>query len=610
MQSDEIRAIHRRVHDTRYSPDMASRDESMNNVRMVRRGRIDELFPDGFADALPHSTVANMVDTAARDSAEMMSPLPALACASGNMATQSDETRAAKKNKIGSYYWTKSKLAKQMSRFADSYLSYAYGIFITEPDFEHGCPKIRVESPFGVYYELDRWGDTRWYAKVTYARAGMLAAKYPELYAAIMKPTGHGPERGPNDLIEMVNYIDTRRNMIYLPECQYSVLVDMPHGLSRCPVVIGERFDLEDTPRGQYDDVIWVQLARAQMAVYMMSAAEQSVNAPIAIPDDVQRVAMGPQAVMRSQTPEKVRRVNLDVPRDVFMIQQTLDAELKTGARYPDSRTGGVQGNIVTGRGVEALQGTIETQIATAQLVFAEALERATSLCFEIDVRFWPSQQKRIQGHVTGKPFEITYTPSKDIGDSWGCKVTYGFAAGMTPAQALVGMLQLRGDRVISRDTFRRQLPFEVDALAEQQSVEVEEMEAALIEGFKTTLQGLGAMAMQGQDPLPIVVAAAKAIELRRKGKSLAESIEKALTPPEQPEGEAQLPPEAGPPGMEQELPPGVQDSGRLQGVAPGQAGMPPGGMPAIQGLMAEFRGQGDPRMSAATMRKRPIGQG
>jgi hypothetical protein len=341
-----------------------------------------------------------------------------------------------------------------------------------------------------------------------------------------------------------------------------------------------------------------------------MSAAEQSVNAPIAIPDDVQRVAMGPQAVMRSQTPEKVRRVNLDVPRDVFMIQQTLDSELKTGARYPDSRTGGVQGNIVTGRGVEALQGTIETQIATAQLVFAEALEKATSLCFEIDVRFWPNQQKRIQGHVTGKPFEITYTPSKDIGDSWGCKVTYGFAAGMTPAQALVGMLQLRGDRVISRDTFRRQLPFEVDALAEQQSVEVEEMEAALIEGFKTTLQGLGAMAMQGQDPLPIVVAAAKAIELRRKGKGLAEAIEKALTPPEKPEAEAQLPPEAGPPGMEQELPPGVQDSGRLQGVAPGQAGMPPGGMPAIQGLMAELRGQGDPRMSAATMRKRPIGQG
>jgi tetrahydromethanopterin S-methyltransferase subunit F len=610
MQSDEIRAIHRRVNDTRYSPDMASRDQTVDNVRLVRRGRIEELFPDGFADALPHSTVANMVDTAARDSAEMMSALPSLACASGNMATQSDETRAAKKNKIGSYYWTKSELDRQMPEFADSYLSYAFGVFISEPDFDHGCPKIRVESPFGCYYELDRWGETVWYAKVTYARAGVLAARYPELYAQIMKPNEHGPERGVNDLIEMVNYIDKRRNMIYLPECQYSVLADTPHGLTRCPVTIGKRFNLEQVPRGQYDDVIWVQLARAQMAIYMMSAAEQSVNAPIAIPDDVQRVAMGPQAVMRSQTPEKVRRVNLDIPRDVFMVQQTLDAELKTGARYPDSRTGGVQGNIITGRGVEALQGTIETQIVTAQRVFAKALERATSLCFEIDVRFWPNKQKRIQGHVTGKPFEITYVPAKDIGDSWGCKTTYGFAAGMTPAQALVGMLQLRGDRVISRDTFRRQLPFEVDALAEQQAVEVEEMEAALIEGFKTTLQGLGAMAMQGQDPLPIVVAAAKAIELRRKGKGLAEAIEKALTPPEKPETEAQLPPEAGPPGMEQELPPGVQDSGRLQGVAPGQAGMPPGGMPAIQGLMAELRGQGDPRMSAATMRKRPIGQG
>jgi hypothetical protein len=607
LQSDEIRRIDQKVRDLRANPAMADRDRSMENVRMVRRGRIDELFPDGFVDELPHSTVANLVETAARDTAEMMAPLPSLACASGNMATQADESRAAKKNKIGSYYWTESRLAQQMLDFADSFISYGFGIFVIEPDFARGCPRIRVDSPFGVYYELNRWGRVETYVKITQARAGTLAAQYPDLRDQIMRPYGRDGERNPNDLLELVRYVDKHRTVIYLPECQHAVLVEVPNRLSHCPVVIAERSDLEGTPRGQYDDVVWVQLARAQMAIYMLSAAEQSVNAPIALPDDVQSVAYGPNAILRSQFPEKIGRVRLPIERDVFMLQSTLDEELKTGARYPDSRTGGVQGNIVTGRGVQALQGTIETQIATAQLKFKAALEDATSLCFETDVTFWPDRQKRIQGHVTGKPFEITYTPAKDIGDSWGCTVTYGFAAGMTPAQAMVGMLQLRGDRVISRDTFRRQLPFEVDAQAEQQAVEVEEMEASLIEGFKTMLQGLGAMAMQGQSPLPIVLGAAKAIELRRKGTSLTEAIEKALTPPEEPETVQGPDPAAPPPG---ELPSGVQDSGRLQGVPVGQAGMPPGGMPAISSLMAELRGTGDPRMAAAVMRKRGIGQG
>lgn len=609
FKTTDIQRIHARVRDMRYSTEAVERDGHIQNVRLVRRGHIDQLFPDAFVDDMQHSTVANLVETAARDTAEMMAPLPSLACASGNMTTSTDENRASKKNKIGSYYWTKSRLAQQMPEFADSYGSYSFGVLMVEPDFEHGCPKIRVESPFGAYYELDRWGQTRQFAKVSYATAGSLAASYPELASEIMRPNGTtGAERHHNDQLEMIRYQDRKCTVIYLPDAGNLVLAYAPNRLSRVPVVICERFSLEDTPGGQYDDVIWVQLARAQMAIYMLSAAEQSVNAGIALPDDVQNVPFGPLSVWRSQYPEKIRRVDLPIPRDVFMLQQTLDEELKTGSRYPDSRTGGVQGNIVTGKGVQALQGTLDTQISTAQLLFTAALEDATSVCFEMDVLFWPNTPKKIQGHITGRPFEITYIPKRDIGDSFGCKVTYGFAAGMTPAQAMVGMLQLRGDAVISRDTFRRQLPFEVDAEEEQRAVDREQLEDSLKEGFKTLLQSLGAMAMQGQDPLPIVLHAAKAIELRRKGKSLSEAIELALTP-EQPKTPAGIPEQAGPPAAE-ELPPGVQDSGRLTGVPPGQAGMPPGGMPAISALMAEMRGNGDAQMGAAVLRKRGIGQG
>ncbi|GLY55320.1 hypothetical protein [Lentzea sp. NBRC 102530] len=605
MLSDNLSRIFSLVQELRNSERSVHRDQTMDKVRLVRRGNIDELFPDLFADDMPKSIVANLVDTAARDTAELMAPLPALACASGNMTSTADELRASKKNKIGAYYWTKSRVAEQMIDFADSYNSYAFGVFEVVPDFEHNCPRIRQVSPFGVYYLLDSDGETRVYVKVTKARARELAALFPEHATKILFDK-YGTMCGGDAELELVRYTDRKQTIIFLPSREHCVLQQTPNLISRVPIVIAERPDLEDTPRGQYDDVIWVQLARSVMALYQLKGTQESVEAPLAVPDDVQMIPFGPDAVIRTQNPQAVRRVSLDLSRDVYMLGDQLDREMKTGSRYPDSRTGGVQGNIITGRGVQALQGTIDTQIQTAQTKFARALETATSLCFEMDAVLWSSSKKTIQGVLTGRPFELTYTPAKDIGTSWTCKVTYGFAAGLTPSQAVVMMLQLRGDSLIGRDTVRRQLPFDIDPEEEQRSVDTEQMEDSLKQGFSAMLQAIGPMAAQGQDPIAIVRNAAKAIELRSKGKSLTDAILTALTPPEPPPG-AEIPAQPGAPA--EEMPPGLRENGLMEGQAYGQAGMAPGGMPAISSLMAELRGD-QPRMTAGVSRKRALGVG
>lgn len=591
------------------------RDKAMDIVTVVRHGDIDRLFPDLFTDDIPKSVVSNLVDVAARDLAEVMAPLPNLACASGNMRTDAERARAARKNKIGYDYWNCSQLETQMLNFADSYNTHGFAVFVIEPEFKYYKPMIRVESPMGVYYARDRFGCVQEYVKETQCTAGELAHMYPEHRAQLLS-VGQGKRmRDGNSWMTLVRYSDKQHTVVYVPEAENCVLAQAANPISRVPVAIVERFDLGTVPRGAFDDVIYVQLARSVMAMFQIAAADKSINAPIAMPDDVTEVPIGPDSVLRTQNPQAVQRVRLDVPRDSWLLSEQLDKESKVGARYPDARTGGVKGSIITGRGVEAMLGTFDTQIKTAQLLFKQALEDATSMCFEMDVALWPTMRKTINGTMSGKSFEVTYVPARDIGDNFQTAVTYGFAAGMTPSQAIVTLLQLRGDKLIQRDTFRRALPFDVDPDEEQRGLDVEDLEAGLMQGFLAYMQGIGPMVASGGDVSALLAQAAAAISDRQKGKPLHEAIQAAFTPKEAPPGPADVAapqdpgvlapgdPGAGPGGGLE----GIRPNGLPQGVAPGQAGMGPGGMPSILSLISGMKGN-RAQMEAGVMRKLPIG--
>lgn len=589
------------------------RDRDADLVRIVRQGKLHEAFPNYFADDMPQMVVANAIDNAARDTAELIAPLPSAACSAGNMTSAADVRRAALKNKVASYYWETSDLAVQNINFADAAQSYAFGVYLIEPDFENQCPRIRWESSFGTYYYRDRFRRVIWYAKYTQVDMLTLLAMYPD-----SKPfVGYknGMERSMAEMVNVVTYKDRDRDLVYLPDCGYHVLAEWKHNLGRTMVAIAERPDQEDHPRGQYDDAVFPLIAKHVISLYQMSAAKQAVEAPIALPDDVTELPFGPNATIKSQNPGGIGRVRLDIPDDVFAVAEQLDRAVKEGSRYPEARTGGISGNIITGKGVEALAGTLNTQVKTMQTIIGRALEEATELCFRLDVALWPDQKKVITGVLTGKPFEVSYIPGRDIGASYSCKVTYGFASGQTPAQALVALLQLRGDELISRDTTRRQLPFDLDPEEEQRQVDIEAMRGALRQGLMGFEQMLGPMAAQGGNPLDVVKAAAKATALRAKGKPIEDALIEAFTPEEKQEeaAEGQAPgapeeAEPGPGGPQGQLPPGVQATGRVQGVAPGQQGMAPGGLPDIQGLLSRLRGQGPPQMEASVSRRRAIG--
>jgi hypothetical protein len=586
----------------------------------IRQGNIQQVFPELFSSDFPKPMVANFIDVAARDIAEVIAPLPAFNCDTTDAISDRARKRADKRTMIAAGYRDTCNLQTQMYTGADRYVTFGMLAFIIEPDFENKRPMIRIDNPVGAYPEFDRFNKLRSYTRRYQKTVRELCNEFPEFESTI-----RGPYEQSNSerMLEVFRYVDKDETILFVPERKNLLLDRAKNFIDEIPVVIAVRpgIDSDEHQRGQFDDIMWVQVARARFATLQLEAATKSVQAPFALPNDVNVLEIGPDATIRSANPEKIRRVGLDVSPSIFQESATLDQELRVGSRYPQGRLGVQSGSIVTGRGVEALMGGFDTQVKTAQAVFAETFRHVMRICFLTDEKLFGTETKEVRGVNAGAPYEITYNPTKDIAGDYWCDVTYGLMAGLDPNRALVFGLQARGDKLISRDFLRRQMPWEMNVTMEEEKVEVEELRDALIQAVSGYAQSLPALIAQGQDPSKILTAMAAIIHGRQEGKEVEEVIATAFAPQPQPESPAGAAPEeaqgapgeapSGVPGQPGQgggqLPAGLEASGRMQGVAPGQEGMAPGGRPSLQTLLAGISSSGNAQMSAGVIRRQPV---
>jgi hypothetical protein len=587
----------------------ADRDQRMRDVHDVRSGDIDTVIPGAMPDAWPKPIVANLIDTSARDLAEVMGTMPSINCSAGVITTDKSKKYMAKRTKIANHYVQHSMLQHGAQvEFCDYYNTYGMGIYVIEPDFEDKLPRIRVENPMGVYPELDLYGRIRSYSKVWREEAIHLAAKFPSLLKILQtNETSNNTESigWAEREIEVVKYVDPDQMIMYLPQHGNTVLHMMPNPMGKVFVSIAKRPGFDREIRGAFDDAVWVQLAKSRMALLGLEATEKSVRAPLAVPRDVQKMTFGDDAIIRTDNPDKVRRVALDVPQYAFQEGQMLEQELRVGTRTPEARSGNMDASIITGRGVQALMGGFNTVISTAQSVISMALRHALALCFEMDEKLWPDEKKTVKGVVQGVPFEETYVPKKDIAGGYTSDVSYGFAAGQDPARAIVALLQLRGDQLVSRDFVQRQLPMDLDVVQLQVQIDNEQMTDALKQGMMAYAQNVPALSLQGQDPLDALTKMAKLIEERDKGVPFHDAVLKIFKPKEGAQG-AQDPLAAllgrggqgGPPGA-------AQGQGQAPGGNTGLPGQQQGR--DMQSLLAGLTSSGQPQMSANVRRQAAV---
>ena len=162
----------------------------------------------------------------------------------------------------------------------------------------------------------------------------------------------------------------------------------------------------------------------------------------------------------------------------------------------------------------------------------------------------------------------------------------------MDPNRAIIALLQMRSDKLVSRDYVRREIPMDLNVTQEEQRVDIEEMRDSLRVAVAQYAQAIPALAAQGQDPSEIISRIATVIQGRQKGQALENIIEKAFMPAPAPE--PMMPPEMAQAGIQQQIPAAGAASAPASQQPPNpQGGMAPaaGQKPDIAQLLAGITG-------------------
>ena len=577
----------------------SERDKRMREVALVRAGQADQVFRGLFPEGnWSRPIIANLIDVVARDVSEQVGVLPTITAAGDSSLDDSQRTKADKRTKIANYYVAASKLGTELLRGADQLSTYGFSVLRVEPNFKDKRPHIHVENSMGAYYDRDRFGDVNVYARVYTRKAGDLAAHFPEHAETILGGSMYTRGDG-NDLIQVVRWMDKKRTVMFLPDRAGVILAETPNKLGVVPVAIAHRPSLDGETRGQFDDVLPVYAAKARLALLTMEAVQKSVEAPLALPTDVTSLSVGPDSVIRSNSPEKIRRINLDVPQYAFAENNVLADEMKLGTRFPQARAGQSEGSIVTGQGVKALMAGYDSQVKIYQSILGESIGQAVSFAFMVDEVYFPDLSREVSATANGVPYKLKYKPSSDITGNYGVTVEYGLMAGLDPNRALVWGLQARGDKLISRGMLRRNLPISLNAGEEERAIDIEEMRDAMKSSISSMAAAIPQMVMQGQDPMKIIEAMASVINSRKSGTPLEDAVAKAFKP------EAPKTPEV-PAGMPEPGAPGMEAAGAQPPMGGGAVPEIPQGRPPMQELLAGLTGGGNPNLAARVTRQIP----
>jgi hypothetical protein len=588
-----MKQVFARVESLRYLN--GERDQRNLDVLAVRKGKIAEVYPDFFPEGVDSNVVANFIDIVARDLSEVMAPLPAINCSAANAVTDRARKFADTRTRIAANYFSHSDLAVQMYQGADWYLTYGFLPFVVELDEDAKLPRIRIENPLGAYPEFDRYGRCVAFAKRYSMTLGELVSQFPDYESQLLGRRGYDQDLTAQ--VEMIRYYDKDQSIIYIPTKEDLVLSWAANPLGKMHIVVARKPSIDSELRGQFDDILGIQLLRNRFALLAMEAAEKSVQAPIVLPTDVNELQLGGDAVIYTNNPAGVRRVELSIPQGAFQQSGLLNQEMRVGARYPEGRTGNIDASVVTGQGVQALMGAFDTQVKSAQAIFAASLRDVISICFEVDEKIFP-KEKTIRGVDSGSPYEVTYKPTKDIKGDYSADVRYGMLAGLNPAQGLIFMLQALGGGLISKDMAMRELPFTVNVTQELEKIEIEQMRTALLGSLTAMTQAIPQMAATGGDPSELVNKIAAVIKARQKGTSLEDAIEATFAPqqPVPPAGEASM----------------VEQPSPAPTAPPAGGALPPEmmggeqGAPSIQSLLSSLSGatgQGNASVRTVTRR-------
>ena len=440
------------------------------------------------------------------------------------MGTRNDraESQAQKRRRVMISYWDRSRLKRELKAYARDWLhagaSYSVpwcnwvDMYGSQNPPERREPFMMRVDPRQVYpIAHTPNGDL---ATVIVARTRRLAdieAEWGKEHPSIRLVRAAATKRSTKlYFVEEIYYYDQthwavavidhnlpavmQQNSTFIPEPQYGVPIvewlkpPEPHLLFGCPISEGKRIPIEsnDGYKSALIDIIAPLMVAQNFRARLLDDLDWSIYAPVVL-DNIHNVEeYGPGAVLVG-TGDGEARIQRDRAPVNFEANQTVENimdGIRRDAFEPPQRSGQFGASIASAKGVDAVQGTWNAELAWEQGDLEFLIEQSTmkTACFD---EKWCYGTKTIQGWDDSKrPYHETYDPRQIFNGDYMVNVSYGDRAGMTEHDRMVKHATELQLGVISRRTFMTRSSTVDDPLQEERDIALEKLSGIIIDGL------------------------------------------------------------------------------------------------------------------------------
>lgn len=491
----------------------AERDQRNRDLVNVLTGKWHLAYPGYFRSPTDRPMIANALSVAAADFADMLAPLPTLTIppeAGGDAA----QRRADKRSRIAQGYWTDWRWQVKQRQGALWYMAFGYApvciwpystrLSKQQPAGEFPDPCGYYPGPTGGYGEQPHDGFI-----ASRKTAAEIAALYPDARAQLTRKTLRGTVPL-NDLdeLEVVRYHGPGEITLFLPE-QGCILsrITLPSRLKHPTLLHAANPAIAAGDlQGHFDQLLGLLLARARLAALVIAYGERQVHSPIALGEN-STYTEGADALLRIAPGDPIpQKVQIPLVQDLWRELDTMERDLRIGARRPASRDGESPVSYATGKGIDTLAQGVDSQLAAHQMSLGALHADVVAFSFAMDEALYPDLERPIGS------LRETYIPAKDIAGRYAVEATYGLLMGTNPSYATVMLSQLVAGKFISRRTAQEQLRMipelakELDRLRQEQGEDamVAFIQQAAAAGDPAGLQA--AMALAPDSPIGAIV--------------------------------------------------------------------------------------------------------
>jgi hypothetical protein len=381
---------------------------------------------------------------------------------------------AGKLEKIGFSYLSNAKpTGKRFMKDLAWWLQLGRTVAIVTPDMKDKRPRLQIRDARTCYPGVAEMVNN------TIVELDDLIFKYKMKRSEAVSRGLADPlkEREIDTEITVLEYLD-KNSWVIISEA--GKVVSAQHNLGVVPGWVFQSF----TPnakagKSRFKEQIGLMVAMSRLITAKVAFADRLVHPILWAKGHEANIEIGPYTINKLGPQGEMGQINPPTMLQVDQDIQMLNSFSRILNRNPEVRQGEIaaKGSYTSAKTLEQLSEAIDTVVGADWDILAPGLERLLAICYEMDMKLWPNEEKTISGFMKGKRFVETYIPKNDIGDRRRIRVDYGFGVG--GYQGFLMHLQAKDAGTMSLRRAMEAMPGVTDVNEEMRTIELEGIDQA-----------------------------------------------------------------------------------------------------------------------------------